>query len=134
MIVAGLVKSISTSSLIGLPRAGSCPRVIMVDDSRSQSEQITRLPSRPDIILMSGVWTVSMSYPPQSQKSLSKQNAAQVYATYKLPLIYAGSKDAQDIIMEVCGEDMAIHIVDNLRPRHDIENLGPAREAITIYS
>ena len=46
-------------------------------------------------------------------------------ATYKLPLIYAGNKDAQDIVMEICGKDMDVHVVDNLRPRHDLENLEP---------
>ncbi|HHW18787.1 MAG TPA: methylaspartate mutase [Firmicutes bacterium] len=135
MMVAGLVKSISASSAhrAALGAGAVVLDVIAVDDGRSQSEQITRITElRPDIILMSGgVDGGSVSYIASIAEIIKQANPQPRFgATYKLPLIYAGNKDAQDIVTAVCGEEMDVHIVDNLRPRHDVENLGPAREAI----
>lgn len=135
MMVAGLVKSISASSAhrAALGAGAVVLDVIAVDDGRSQSEQITRITElRPDIILMSGgVDGGSVSYIASIAEIIKQANPQPRFgATYKLPLIYAGNKDAQDIVTEVCGGDMEIHHVDNLRPRHDVENLGPARQAI----
>jgi hypothetical protein len=33
-------------------------------------------------------------------------------------------------VVEICGRKMDVHTVPNLRPRHDVEHLGPARNAI----
>lgn len=135
MMVAGLIKSISASSAhrAALGAGAVVLDVIAVDDGRSQSEQITRITElRPDIILLSGgVDGGSVSYTASMCEILRQANPQPRFgATYALPLIYAGNKDAQDIVTEICHEDMDIHVVDNLRPHHDIENLGPAREAI----
>lgn len=135
MMVAGLVKSISASSAhrAALGAGAVVLDVIAVDDGRSQSEQITRITElRPDIILMSGgVDGGSVSYIASIAEIIKQANPQPRFgSTYKLPLIYAGNKDAHDIVTAVCGDQMDVHIVDNLRPRHDVENLGPAREAI----
>ena len=135
MMVAGLVKSISASSAhrAALGAGAVVLDVISVDDGRSQSEQITRITElRPDIILVSGgVDGGSVAYLALIAEIIKQANPQPRFgATYKLPLIYAGNKDAQDIVMQICGDTMDVHLVPNLRPRHDIENLGPAREAI----
>jgi len=135
MMVAGLVKNISASSAhrAALGAGAVVLDVIAVDDGRSQSEQITRITElRPDIILMSGgVDGGSVSYIASIAEIIKQANPQPRFgATYKLPLIYAGNIDAQDIVTAVCGDTMDVHIVENLRPRHDVENLGPAREAI----
>jgi len=135
MMVAGLVKSISASSAhrAALGAGAVVLDVISVDDGRSQSEHITRITElRPDIILMSGgVDGGSVAYIALIAEIIKQANPQPRFgATYKLPLIYAGNKDAQDIVTAICGDTMDVHLVDNLRPRHDIENLGPAREAI----
>ena len=36
--------------------------------------------------------------------------------TYELPVIYAGNKDASEIVGERLGDKMALEVVDNLRP------------------
>ena len=135
MMVAGLVKSISASSAhrAALGAGAVVLDVISVDDGRSQSEQITRITElRPDIILVSGgVDGGSVAYLALIAEIIKQANPQPRFgATYKLPLIYAGNIDAQDIVMQICGDVMDVHLVPNLRPRHDIENLGPAREAI----
>lgn len=135
MMVAGLVKSISATSAnrAALGAGAVVLDVIAVDDGRSQSEQITRITElRPDIILMSGgVDGGSVSYLALIAELIKQANPQPRFgSTFKLPLIYAGNKDARDIVVEVCGGQMEVHMVDNLRPRHDVENLGPARNAI----
>lgn len=135
MMVAGLVSSISASSAhrAALGAGAVVLDVIAVDDGRSTSEQITRITElRPDIILMSGgVDGGSVTYIAAIAETIVQANPQPRFgATYKLPLVYAGNKDAQDMIQAIGEKDLDIHLVDNLRPRHDLENLGPARETI----
>jgi hypothetical protein len=49
---------------------------------------------------------------------------------YKLPVIYAGNKDARKAVADQLGETVELKIVDNLRPVLERENLGPARDTI----
>ena len=135
MMVAGLVKSVSATSAhrAALGAGAVVLDVIAVDDGRSHSEQITRINQlRPDIILLSGgVDGGSVQYIASMTEILKQANPRPRFgSTYKLPLVYAGNKDARDIVSEIIGDTMSVHVVDNLRPRHDEENLGPAREAI----
>jgi len=135
MMVAGLVSSISASSAhrAALGAGAVVLDVIAVDDGRSTSEQITRITElRPDIILMSGgVDGGSVTYIAAIAETIVQANPQPRFgSTYKLPLVYAGNKDAQDMVHGISAADLDVHLVDNLRPRHDLENLGPAREAI----
>jgi len=135
MMVAGLVSNISATSAhrAALGAGAVVLDVIAVDDGRSTSEQITRITElRPDIILMSGgVDGGSVAYIAAIAETIVQANPQPRFgATYKLPLVYAGNKDAQDIVESIAGGELDVHLVENLRPRHDVENLGPAREAI----
>ena len=47
--------------------------------------------------------------------------------TYELPVIYAGNKDASEIVGDRLGDKMALEVVDNLRPVLERENLMPTR-------
>ena len=47
--------------------------------------------------------------------------------SYQLPVIYAGNKDASEIVGERLGDKMALEVVDNLRPVLERENLMPTR-------
>ncbi len=135
MMVAGLVKHISAESAhrAALGAGAVVLDVIAVDDGRSTSEQITRITElRPDIILMSGgVDGGSVSYLAALAETIVQANPQPRFgATYKLPLVYAGNKDAVDLVDSICEDTMELHVVENVRPRADVENLGPAREAI----
>ena len=55
---------------------------------------------------------------------------ARLGAGYQLPVIYAGNRDAADIVRELLGERTALLVVPNLRPTLERENLKPARDAI----
>lgn len=135
MMVCGLVSRISAASAhrAALGAGAVVLDVIAVDDDRSTSEQITRISElRPDIILMSGgVDGGSVAYIAAIAETIVQANPQPRFgSTYKLPLIYAGNVDAQDIVQNIAGDTMDVHIVDNLRPSHDVENLAPARDTI----
>lgn len=135
MMVCGLVKSISATSAhrAALGAGAVVLDVIAVDDERSDSEKISRISQlRPDIILMSGgVDGGSVTYLAAVAELITQANPQPRFGkTYKLPLIYAGNIDAQDLIESIAAEMMDVHLVDNLRPSHDVENLAPARDAI----
>lgn len=135
MMVAGLVKNISATSAhrAALGAGAVVLDVVAVDDGRSHSEQITRITDlRPDIILLSGgVEGGSVSYVASMSEMIRQARAQPRFgSSFKLPLIYAGNRDADDIVTQICEKHMDVHLVENLRPRHDVENLGPAREAI----
>ncbi len=135
MMVAGLVRDISASSAhrAALGAGAVVLDVIAVDDGRATSEQITRITElRPDIILLSGgVDGGSVTYLAAMTETIVQANPQPRFGgTYKLPLVYAGNRDAQDLVMAISGEKLDVHLTENLRPRHDVENLGPAREAI----
>ncbi|MFO8060344.1 MAG: glutamate mutase L [Bacillota bacterium] len=135
MMVAGLVSSISASSAhrAALGAGSVVLDVIAVDDGRSTSEHITRIRGlRPDIILLSGgVDGGSVSYLAALAETILQANPQPRFgATYRLPVVYAGNKDAQDMVQGIMQERLDVHVVPNLRPRHDVENLGPAGEEI----
>ncbi len=135
MMVAGLVKNVSATSAhrAALGAGAVVLDVIAVDDERSHSEKISRITElRPDIILLSGgVDGGSVQYIASMSELINQaQPQPRFGSTFKLPLIYAGNRDAADIVSQICGEDMDVQVVENLRPSHDVENLGPARERI----
>ncbi len=135
MMVAGLVSTISATSAhrAALGAGAVVLDVIAVDDGRTTSEQITRINElRPDIILMSGgVDGGSVVYLAAIAETIVQAAPQPRFGrTYKLPLVYAGNKDASDLVESIAGETMDVHVVENLRPKHDVENLGPARDAI----
>jgi uncharacterized protein (TIGR01319 family) len=135
MMVAGLVREISASSAnrAALGAGAVVLDVIAVDDGRSTSEQITRITElRPDIILLSGgVDGGSVTYIAAMTETIVQANPQPRFGgTYRLPLVFAGNRDAQDMVLAIAGAELDVHICENLRPRHDVENLGPAREAI----
>ncbi|MBT9259205.1 MAG: glutamate mutase L [Clostridiales bacterium] len=135
MMVAGLVSTISASSAhrAALGAGAVVLDVIAVDDGRSTSEQIARITQlRPDIILLSGgVDGGSVQYLAALAETVLQANPRPRFgSTYRLPVVYAGNVDAQDLVVSILEPHLDVHLVPNLRPRHDLENLGPAREKI----
>ncbi|NLY53295.1 MAG: methylaspartate mutase [Firmicutes bacterium] len=135
MMVCGLVKSISATSAhrAALGAGAVVLDVIAVDDERLDSEKISRISQlRPDIILMSGgVDGGSVTYLAAVAELITQANPQPRFGkSYKIPLVYAGNVDAQDLIESIAGEMLDVHLVENLRPSHDVENLAPARDTI----
>jgi uncharacterized protein (TIGR01319 family) len=105
---------------------------LAVDDGRKDFQKVERLRQlRPDIILMSGGTDGGTTkHLEEMAEIVRRADPKPRFGDMKLPIIYAGNKDARANVSSVLGNDIEMHAVDNLRPSLDKENLGPAREEI----
>lgn len=135
MTVAGVVKTMSAESAerAALGAGAIIIDVIAVDDGRKEYEKVQRIRElRPDMILMSGGTdggTVTHLVE-IGEMLLSADPRPRLGIGVKLPVIYAGNKDAADAVGDIINAKVDLKVVDNLRPTLDRENLSPAREAI----
>jgi uncharacterized protein (TIGR01319 family) len=135
MMVTGVVQNMTGESA---QRAALGAGAIVIDvlasnDGRLPHEKIDRIRSmRPDMILMSGgtdggavTHVVEMA-----EYIAAAEPRPRFGVTYKLPLIYAGNKDAQAQVRKILGEKTALEVTDNIRPVLEKEVLAPARDKI----
>ncbi len=135
MMVAGVVAEMTAASAkrAALGAGAIVMDVISANDKRKPHEQINRIRElRPDMILVSGgtdggnttqvVQIAELIAPAKPQPRFGKE--------FTMPLIYAGNKDAAPLIEAVFDESIDLSIVPNLRPKMEMENLGPARDMI----
>ncbi len=135
MMVAGVIAEMTAASAkrAALGAGAIVMDVIAANDRRRPHEQIERIRAlRPDMILLSGgtdggntakvVEIAELIAPAKPQPRFGKE--------YVMPLIYAGNKDAREEVQRTFDESIDLQIVENLRPKLENENLGPARDAI----
>jgi uncharacterized protein (TIGR01319 family) len=134
MMVMGVVRQMSAESAqrAALGAGAIIMDVIAIDDGRKDYQKIQRLRElRPDIVLLSGGTDGgTVTHLVELAELLIAADPRPRFGTMRLPVIFAGNKDAREEIRRVLGERFDLRIVDNLRPTLDRENLGPAREAI----
>ncbi len=135
MMVSGLVLQMTGESAqrAALGAGAIVMDVIALNDGRRPYQKIRRLRQlRPDMILLSGgtdggdVRRVAE----MAEILVAADPKARLGAGYELPVIYAGNRDAADIVRECLGGRTALTVVPNLRPMLERENLKPARDAI----
>lgn len=135
MMVAGVVRQMTAESA---KRAALGAGAIVMDtiasnDQRRPHEQIQRIRElRPDMVLLSGgtdggdqkkvVELAELIAPAKPRPRFGGE--------YRLPVIFAGNKDAAPAVARTFGEGFDLSIVPNLRPTLEQENLGPARDRI----
>jgi uncharacterized protein (TIGR01319 family) len=107
--------------------------ILAADDGRLAFEKIRRLRAlRPDIILIAGgtdggeVTRVLEAV----ELIAASEPKARFGASFNLPVVYAGNVAARDAVRGMLGEKYALKIVDNVRPRLEMENPGPARDSV----
>ena len=135
MMVAGLVREMTAASAkrAALGAGAIVMDTIAANDKRLPHEQIQRIRElRPDMILVSGgtdggnvakvVEIAELIAPARPQPRFGGE--------YKMPLIYAGNKDAAPLVEQVFDDSVALEIGPHLRPVLERENLGPARDKI----
>lgn len=135
VIVGGVVKSMSAESAV---RAALGAGAIVMDtlasnDRRRPHEKIDAIRQlRPDMILVSGgidqgtvKHVVAMAEMIRAARPRSRLGN-----TFNLPIIFAGNAAVQEQIREILGDACSLHVVPNVRPVLERENLGPAREMI----
>ena len=135
MVVAGVVKEMTAASAkrAALGAGAIVMETLAANDKRRPHEQIQRIRElRPDMILISGgtdggnvnqvVQIAERIAPARPQPRFGGE--------YKMPVIYAGNKDAAPLVEKTFDDSVALTVVDNLRPVLERENLGPARDQI----
>jgi uncharacterized protein (TIGR01319 family) len=135
MLVAGVVREMTGASAqkAALGAGAIVMDVLAANDKRKPHEQIQRIRDlRPDMILISGgtdggttshvVQLAELIAPARPQPRFGGQ--------YRMPVIYAGNKDAAQLVADTFKSTVELSIVPNLRPTLEREHLGPARDRI----
>ena len=135
MMVAGVVKTMSGESAerAALGAGSIVMDIIASNDGRLPHEKIKRIRElRPDMILLSGgIDGGTISHVVELAEILGAANPQpRLGQDYKLPVIYAGNKDAKDKIEDTLAEKVDLDLVDNIRPVLEQENLEPSRDKI----
>ncbi len=132
MMVAGVVRNLTAESAerAALGAGAIVMDVIASNDKRLPHEKIERIRHlRPDMVLLSGgVDGGTTSHVAELAEIIEAANPRpRLGVSYELPVIYAGNKDAREVVDERLGDKMALEVVDNLRPVLERENLMPTR-------
>ncbi|MDC8448061.1 MAG: glutamate mutase L [Nitrospira sp.] len=135
MMVTGVVQNMTGESAqrAALGAGAIVIDVLAANDGRLPHEKIERIRSmRPDMILMSGgtdggavTHVVEMA-----EYVAAAEPRPRFGVTYKLPLIYAGNKEAQPQVRKILEDKSALVVTENIRPVLERENLAPARNKI----
>lgn len=135
MIVAGVMKNLTAESAerAALGAGAIVMDVIAIDDGRLPHERLERIyDMRPDMVLISGgVDGGNMTHVVQLGELFYAAGVRPRLApNSRLPLIFAGNKEARKYIEDILGEKVDLRVVENLRPVMDKENSAPARAEI----
>ena len=135
MMVSGLIKTMTAESAerAALGAGAIVMNVLAADDGRTDYDKIMTMRFlRPDVLLIAGGTDGGNINQLVELAQLVKlaDPKARFGADYKLPIVYAGNKDARERVKKMIGEKFALTMVENLRPTLEIENTEPAREAV----
>jgi uncharacterized protein (TIGR01319 family) len=135
MMVAGVVRQMSAASAerAALGAGAIVLEVLASNDQRKPHEKIQRIRElRPDMMLLAGgtdggttrhvVQLAELIAPARPQPRFGGH--------YRMPVIYAGNRDAAPLVREVLDAATEFSVVENLRPSLEVEHLGPARNRI----
>ena len=135
MMVGGVVKSMTGESAqrAALGAGAIVMDVLASNDGRMYHEKVQRIRQlRPDMILLSGgIDGGTVTHVVELAEVLEAANPKpRLGMNYKLPVIYAGNKNAREPIKERLGKITDLMTVDNIRPTLEEENLQPSRDKI----
>ena len=134
MMVTGVIKRMTGESAerSALGAGAIVMEIFATNDKRPVHKKIQQIRNlRPDMILMAGGTdggTVSHVVN-MAELIKSADPKPRLGSMYQLPIVYAGNKDATDIIQGILGE-YALSCIENVRPVLEMENTEPARRAI----
>ncbi|MCD6382316.1 MAG: glutamate mutase L, partial [Candidatus Hydrothermae bacterium] len=120
MLVAGVVKTMTAESAAraALGAGAIVMEVIASNDGRLPHERVELIRRlRPDMILLAGgVDGGTKKHVIELAELIAAADPKPRFGVgYKLPVIYAGNKDAREDIKKILGDKVALYIVDNIR-------------------
>jgi len=135
MMVAGVVKQMTAESAqrAALGAGAIVMDVLASNDQRAPHEKIELIRRlRPDMVLLSGGTDGgTVTHVVELAEFLAAANPRpRLGHSFRLPVIYAGNKDARQAVGERLREKVELHVTENIRPVLERENLGPARREI----
>jgi len=135
MMVAGVVKSMTAESAqrAALGAGAIVMDVLASNDQRAPHEKIERIRTlRPDMVLLSGGTDGgTVRHVVELAEFLAAANPRpRLGMSFKLPVVFAGNKDAREDVGTALAETAELHVTANLRPVLERENLTPARNEI----
>ncbi len=135
MMVTGVVQAMTAESAArcALGAGAIVTDVLASNDGRLPHQKIERIRAmRPDMILLSGgtdggtvTHVVEMA-----EYIAAAQPRPRLGGGYRLPVIYAGNRDAREKVRAILGERTGLHVTENIRPVLERENLAPARQVV----
>lgn len=135
MMVTGVVQNMTGESAqrCALGAGAIVIDVLASNDGRLPHEKIERIRTmRPDMILMSGGTDGgAVTHVVEMAEYVAAADPRPRFGSmYKLPLVYAGNKEAQPQVRKILEQKTALVITENIRPVLERENLAPARHKI----
>ena len=135
MIVGGVVKEMSAQSAerAALGAGAIVLDTLSADDGREEHEKIERIRHlKPDIVLITGgVDGGTKTHVVEVAEMLLAASPRPRFGdTLKLPVIYAGNKEARTEVEAILRPIASVESVENIRPTLEEENLKPARDMI----
>jgi len=135
ILVYGLTKSVTADSARRAALGGGAILldVMATDDGRQGFVKMDAVRScRPDMVLIAGgLDGGNTQYVLEVCDVLNAAKPRPRFGSgFRIPVIYAGNKDAADTVRDTLSDLYDLTVVDNLRPALHREVLGPARRAI----
>ena len=135
MMVSGVVKSMTGESAqrAALGAGAIVMDILASNDKRMYHEKVKRIRElRPDMVLLSGgIDGGTVSHVVELAEIIKTANPKpRLGIDYRLPIIYAGNKEAQENINDTLKDIVDLIIVPNIRPTLEKENLKPSRDKI----
>ena len=135
MVVAGVVLAMTGESAqrCALGAGAIVMDALAANDGRLPHEKIERIRQlRPDMVLLSGGTDGgTVSHVVELAEFISAADPKPRFgAGFKLPIIFAGNKDARAEVEKALEGKMALTVTENIRPVLEEENLDPARHVI----
>lgn len=136
VLVCGLVRQVTVESAerAALGAGAILLDVLSVDDGRSifQRMEVIRN-ARPDMVLLAGGvdGALKTEFVVEFCDILNSARPKPRFGqSFRMPVIYAGNAQAAPLVADTLNQSFELHIVPNLRPGFDKEDLQPTRQQI----
>jgi len=134
MVVLGLVRAMTaaTAERAALGAGAIVADVLAWDDEEDETTRLARLRrQRPDMVLLAGGTDGGAV---EQVVALAEQlRAAELRPRWedgRLPVVFAGNRDAAAAVVAALGEAAEVAVTENLRPDLEHERLGPVRRTL----